>query len=176
MNHQKVVRVPGSYPIFLVQLAGIALIIDSFYAIGKTIISASSVNILMLTIVFVLFLLPGVLLLYLSRKYLTKVIVSKDHNFLRIEKRGKKEREFGLDNIERFVSQDFLYPMSSFRKINISIETVDNKSITLFEDDQVQFLRGWHRFSEKISDMTGKPLKKEVWVENQIDGKFILKD
>lgn len=168
---------PRQFKIVIYQLFGSLLLLFSLLMLIPTVVSFinwSPKDILIGSLLTVPPFLLGVTILYVSQKYISRVVVDIGHSVLVIKKKGQAEETYDLQKISRFALKELSYPMPGFKQFEISAETDDGSSITLFSDDIVLSGHQWNRFCEKLASVTDKPVKKESLIEN-LDGKFSLK-
>jgi len=103
-------------------------------------------------------------MLYFPNKYLTRIVFDDDKNLLsKIKKRAEAEN-FDLGVVKAIVSKTI--KTNPGCKYNLVFEEAGDKSRIIFNEDTPFGTGHWEAFSEKLSETTSLPLRKEYWVED----------
>lgn len=171
---QTVIRAPRPLWISLLQLClGLPTPIIAMYILVAVIISDvsfSSKDILFISVMILVLLLIAFPFLYFPQKYIPLVIVDREQKLLKKIKKREATQEYDLNSIRCFVSK--CIKTQPGMQCKLILEKLDGDSVALFSEDMALGSR-WEIFSEKISTASGKPLKKETWVEDY-NGKLSL--
>jgi hypothetical protein len=115
-------------------------------------------------------LMIGFSLLYFPQKYRTKIIFNGDRKILIVIKKSTVLQQLDTNNVKSIISKT-IKTIPGGKHILI-LEKVDN-SIILFKENIPFGSSQWKSFSEKLSEITNLPLKKELWIEGD-NGKLSL--
>lgn len=156
---------PRSFGIFLLQYFSLVPIMMSVILIVLSIVTAGNFFAgLLLSLPF------GAifsLMYFCPQRYRTRLIFDDNKNILQKIKKGAEPQEITLSDIKSIVSKSIkTIPNLKFYLI---VEGYSEHQQIIFEEDAPFGAMHWEAFAEKLSNITGLPLKKEYYVE-QMDG------
>lgn len=127
--------------------------------------STKPVDILILFLGFILpLLLISFSMLYFPNKYLTRYIFDVEKKLLSKIKMGSKTEKIDLVSVQSIVSKTI--KTNPGIKYNLVFEGNDNNSRILLNEDTPFGSNHWIDFAERLSKITGLPLRNEYWVED----------
>jgi len=165
---------PRTFGVVIYQFVGSLLLLFSFLMLIPTVdsfINWSSKDFLIGSVLTGPPFILGVLIIYVSQKYRSRVVVDLEQALLTVKKRGRPDEVYDLKEINEFVLKEELYPMPGFRQVEIAAKGDNERTVRLFSADIVLLARKWDRFSQKLASLTRKPMKKMSLIEN-LNGKL----
>ncbi len=174
-NHIKIIYAPRSLRIFLIQymsLVPLGMILAILSVVFMLEASSNYKAILVLFPGFILLLLLiAFIMLYFPNQFRTRFIFDNDKNHLYKTKKRTNTETFDLSRVKSIVSKTIkTYPSC---KYNLIFDEAENNFRIIIIEDTPFGTGHWETFSEKLSKITGLPLKKEFWSED-FNGKLSL--
>ncbi len=102
-------------------------------------------------------------------KNINSLLVSQEE-CLEIYKRGKIVNKLDLNHISTFVGKK-IKPFLERPRYELALEEQNGNYIVLFMADPIYSKSQWDHFAEKVSVLTEKPSRKEIWLEDS-EGKY----
>ncbi len=167
-NHTKIIYAPRSLGIFLIQYMSIAPLGTVLAILSAVFLSEASSNYKDILILFFGFILPLLLIafimLYFPNQFRTRFIFDNDKNHLYKTKKRTNTETFDLGRVKSIVSKTIKTNPSC--KYSLIFDETENNSRIIFNEDTPFGTGHWETFSEKLSKITGLPLRKEFWSED----------
>ena len=173
-RNNKLLLAPRSFPIFLIHVFGLCplctVIILLFIVIASG-VHFNSKDIFYLSTICLPFLLISFFMLYFPQKYRYRLIVDQNEGILKKSKKGQPAETYDINSIKGLTSKRIItIPGGQYKLI---LEKHDGSSSVLFYEDTPYKGSHWERFSDRVADAIGRPLEKEIWVEDD-NGKLSL--
>jgi hypothetical protein len=166
MNTETKIIAPRSLTILFIQYFGLCFL----FAAIKLIFEENTSN-AYFTILIGFTLVLSFIMLYFPQKYITRVIINKDRNVLEKVKKSQVLQKYELGSIKSFTSKRILARPDKYKLL---VDKIDGSSDEIFNEYPCgKFGNNWECFAEKISVLTNKSLRKEMWQEDY-DGKLSM--
>jgi len=175
-KNEKQFLAPRSQGMSLIQFWSISLLVGALilpilpilkertiYAVDRHFLSFVSLPLLFI----------GLVMLCLQILYRTRIIYDSDKNCLYKIEKGVESKCFDLNKVTSILSKAIIGMGCKYYMI---AEENESQSRIIFNEDLffgINDVKRWGKFSEKISEATGLPLKRERW-EEDYNGKLSL--
>lgn len=159
---------PRSLGVFLIQYMSIAPLGTILAILSVVILSEAPTNYKDIFILLFAFILPLLLIafimLYFPNQYLTRFVFDSEKNLLHRIKKRAEAKNYDLGIVQSIVSKTI--KTNPGCKYNLVLKEAGDNSRVIFNEDTPFGTGHWEAFSEKLSKITGVPLRKEYWVED----------
>ena len=161
MKNEIVVRAPRSFVIFLFQFFAIVPFGTAFGLILLPFLSKSSnnlIDILILSLIIISLFLIGFSMLYFPQKNRSTIIYDKENRVLKKIKKGKAILSCDLNSAEAFILNNIKQELGV--KSELILDKGNGDIVHLYNENSYFGYIQWESFAEKLSNITGLPLKK----------------
>lgn len=152
---ENIIYIPKTLIALFFQTLGIVYIFLSIPFI-IVLISYSAVETL---IIIVPFWLLSFFCIYIPHK--NRKIIKLDNDRLYLTKGNVIYKEYKLSEINRFVLNVLDISIAALKKVELYVEQDGHNIVKLYDDYIITDSQRWLNFSEELTDITNKPLKKE---------------
>jgi hypothetical protein len=108
---------------------------------------------------------------YFPSRRITRLIFEREAGLLIKAKRGDEPRAFDLNGAQQILSKRIF--TNPGWKYSLAVHDREGGWQSIFDEDTPFGGRHWAAFSGRLSQITGLPVKQELWVQD-MNGRFLL--